>query len=127
MTTDLWMLVGAAALQWALIMVAANPGLMADIGWAFGNREKELALPAWAGRAKRASANLQENLPIFTILVLVVHVAGAANPTSALGAQIFLGARVLHGALYIAGIAYARTAAWATSLVGMAMVASALA
>jgi uncharacterized MAPEG superfamily protein len=126
MTTELWMLVGAAALQWVLILIAATGGILADMGWATGNRDTPIELPNWAGRAKRASLNLQENLPIFAVLVIVVQLAGASNSTSALGAQVFLGARVLHGVIYLAGVPMLRTAAWVVSVVGMFMVASAL-
>ena len=67
-----------------------------------------------------------ENLPLFTILVLVAHVAGLADGTTALGAQVFVGARALHAALYVAGIPVARTLAWSVSIVGLGMIAYAI-
>ena len=46
-------------------------------------------LPGWAERAKRAHINMAENLAPFAALVLVAHVTGAANATTAMGAAIF--------------------------------------
>lgn len=128
MTVDLWMLLASVGLQWALIMAAATPALLANgIPWGVGNREtpgKEKR--PWEVRLGKASDNLAENLVLFAVLVLVVHVVGAANETSALGAQVFLGARVAHAAVYVAGIAWVRTGVWAVSVAGMFMVASVL-
>ena len=126
MTTDLWMLVAAVGLTWALIMVAATPSVAKNPTWAVGNREAPLAVPAWAERAKRTSANMQENLPLFTALVLVAHVSGQADSLSALGAQIFVGARVVHAGIYIAGVPMIRTLVWLVSVVGMGMIAASL-
>lgn len=127
MTIDLWMLVASVGLSWALILIAATPGLLRNgIGWSMSNREEAPEPSPFASRAKRASANMLENLPLFAALVLVAHVAGAADPTSALGAQVFLGARVAHAALYLVGVPALRTAAWAVSVGGMFMVASSL-
>ena len=59
-----------------------------------------------------------ENLAPFAVLVLVAHVTGKANATTALGAQIFFWGRIAHAALYITGIPYARTAAFTVAFVG---------
>lgn len=126
MTVDLWMLVAAVGLNFALILLAATPVLLKDMKWGVGNREVVPERPGWSGRAHRASENLKENLPMFIALVLVAHVSGEADATSALGAQVFLGARVLHAIIYVAGVPVARTLIWAISVVGMAMIASSL-
>ncbi|MCO4769851.1 MAG: MAPEG family protein [Deltaproteobacteria bacterium] len=128
MTTDLWMLVASVGLQFALILIAATPGLVTNgVGWAVSPREDVgEPLPAWAQRADRASKNLQENLAMFGLLVLVVHVTGSGDDTSALGAQIFLGCRILHAVVYVTGTPWVRTLAWAGSVAGMVMVGSAL-
>ena len=104
MSTDLNMLVFTAL----LCLLLAFPPVLAliltkGINVAAGNREEEADLPEWAGRASRAHRNLLENLPIFAALVLVAHVAGVANETTALGATIFFWARLGHGVVYIAG------------------------
>ena len=120
MTTDLWMVVWSAVLAllffntYATALYAISGGL----GWGFGNRDQPLELPPWAARARRAHANLVENLAPFAVLVLVAHVTGKANATTALGAQIFFWGRIAHAALYITGIPYARTAAFTVAFVG---------
>ncbi|MFK7989321.1 MAG: MAPEG family protein [Sandaracinaceae bacterium] len=127
MTTDLWMLVGAAALHFALVIVAAGPGVLTrGVAWGMGNREDSVGAEGWVGRAKRASANLMENLPLFIIVVLVAHVSGHHNSTTALGAMIFLGARAAHAAIYIAGVPWVRTASYVASLAGIGLIASQL-
>ena len=125
MTVDLWMLIASTALSWLLIMVAATPAV-ADVKVGLGNREDLPAPTGLFGRASRASANMKENLPMFAVVVLVAHVSGSADATSALGAQIFFGARVAHALIYIAGIPGIRTLSWLVSIVGMGMVASSL-
>jgi uncharacterized MAPEG superfamily protein len=91
-------------------------------GWSAGNRETELAVPGWTRRAVRAHANLIENLAPFAILVLVAHVSGKANQTTALGATIFFWGRVAHLMAYVAGITYLRTLVWFGSWAGGIMV-----
>lgn len=125
MTTDLWMLVASAGLCWVLILVSAIPALK-DPKVGLGNRDDVPDAAGAIARAQRATRNLQENLPLFAILVLVAHVSGAAGDTSALGAQIFFGARVAHALVYIAGVPGLRTLIWVVSIVGMGMIASAL-
>lgn len=127
MTTDLWMLAGATLLTWLLIMADATPSILGrGVTWAAGNRDDEEEPSGVHGRVFRTSRNMKENLPLFAAVVLIVAVAGQANSTSALGAQIFLGARIVHAIIYIAGVPFARTAVWGVSIVGMFMVASAM-
>lgn len=128
MTTDLWMLVGAAGLQWVLILAVATPTILANgLPWAAGNRESpSKALPAWHDRLKRADQNMRENLILFAVLVLVAHAAGKASPTTALGAQLFLGARVAHALVYVAGVPWLRTLVWCASIAGLGLIASSL-
>lgn len=128
MTTDLWMLVAAAGLQFVLILHAAIPRfVIKGIPWALGNRdEKGAEMPAWADRFQRSSDNLRENLLLFAVLVLVAHVSGKASATTGLGAQVFVGARVVHAVLYAVGVPYLRTAAWGVAVAGMGMIAWAL-
>ncbi len=128
MTTELWMLLASAGLQWALIMLAATPPLMINgIPWAVGNRESGgKKMPGWAVRARKASNNLAENLVLFAVVVLVVHAVGAGNETSALGAQVFVGGRLAHALVYIAGIPWLRTLTWLVGVAGTFMVVSVL-
>src|SRR5262245_51523358 len=111
MTVDLWMLV-ASALWCVLIPFAPLTGLMQQPGgaaWGFGNRDEPFPVPNWVGRARRAHANMVENLAPFACLVLVAHVAGKANSTTALGAEIFFAARIAHTVVYTIGIPVVRT------------------
>jgi uncharacterized MAPEG superfamily protein len=120
MTTDLWMLVWSSFLcvMVPFVYVGGLGQVPGGFAWGFGNREKPLELPPWAARAKRAHANLVENLAPFAALVLVAHVAGKANPTTALGATLFFWGRVGHFVVYTLGIPYLRTAVFALSSVG---------
>ena len=123
LTTDLTMLVWSAALC-AVIWV---PYILARIAaWglldAVGYPESPPAVPAWSARMHKAHLNLVENLVPFTALVLVAHLAGAANETTALGAQIFFWARVVHAVAYVFAIPFVRTFAFAAGIVGMAMI-----
>ena len=124
MTVDLWMLVYSALLC-ALIPNVGVFGLTRIPGgleWGFGNRDRPLAVPAWIERVRRAHMNMVENLPVFAALVLVAHVSGKADATTALGSQIFFVARVAHAAIYIIGIPYLRTAAFVLGVVGEVMI-----
>lgn len=124
MSTDLTMLVFSALLT----VLLSFPGVSAliftkGLTAAVGNRDEAFELPAWSGRASRAHRNMLENLPVFAALVLVAHLSGASNETTALGATIFFWGRVAHAGAYIAGIPYLRTLAFAVSLTGMLMIA----
>ena len=70
-------------------------------------------LPEWVGRAHRAHLNLLENLPSFAALVLVAHVSGAANSTTAMAAAVFFWSRIVQTLVHYTGIPYLRTAAFA--------------
>ncbi|MEX2615578.1 MAG: MAPEG family protein [Alphaproteobacteria bacterium] len=123
LSTDLMMLTWSAALC-AVIWV---PYILARLAaWgvldAVGYPESPPQVPAWSARMHKAHLNLVENLVPFAALVLVAHVAGVANETTALGAQIFFGARVVHAVAYIFAVPFVRTVAFAAGIVGMAMI-----
>jgi uncharacterized MAPEG superfamily protein len=88
---------------------------------AMGNRERMPELTPLAGRAQRAAANSLENLVFFAALALVAQAAGLVNDRVLLGAQVFLWARIAFLAVYLVGVPYLRTAIWAVSVVGLAM------
>lgn len=123
MTPDLQMLVWSAAL-FLVQMVVASAGANAQVGLPAlaGNREELPAITGWAGRARRAHANMLENLVVFAIVVLVAHVAGKANASTALGAALFFWARLAYAVIYVAGVPWLRTAAWAVSLAGILLI-----
>lgn len=120
MTTDLWMAVWTIVLSLLLpgVVLAGRLQVPGGMAWALGNRDTSLAVPAWAGRAERAHRNLLENLAGFVALVLIAHVTGHANATTALGATIFFWGRVAHAAVYIAGLTGVRTAAFFVAVFG---------
>ena len=66
-----------------------------------------------AARAKKAHTNAVENLAPFAAVVVVAHLAAAANATTALWATIYLWARVVHYAGYTAGVPFVRTLSFA--------------
>ena len=129
MTTDLTMLVWTAGFA-VVLPFAYIIGLTLipnGFAWGLGNRsgpvDGELG---WAQRARRAHVNLIENLLPFAALVLVAHVSGKANATTALGAQIFFWARLVYTAVYIAGWTPLRTAVFIVGQTGLFLILMAL-
>lgn len=82
----------------------------------------EEELPAWARRSKRTHANIAENIAPFAALVLVAHVTGAANATTALGATIFFWSRVAMVVGHTFAIPFLRSVAWFVSLAGLVVI-----
>ena len=116
-------------LVWAVLLtvvqaVVAVQGAMMQVGLAslMGNREGMPDIRGWGGRAARAHRNMLENLVLFAALVLAAMIAGKTNDMTLLGAQIFLYARIAYAVVYIAGLPWIRTAVWAVSIVGLAMI-----
>ena len=123
MTTDLVMLTASAVLC-ALLFVPY--GVATTIIWGLpvsvGNRASTPPVPPWVDRSMRAHRNMLENLPHFAVLVLVAHMTGLNNATTALGATIFFWARIAHAVVYTAGIPWVRTLAFFVGLGGEAMI-----
>jgi uncharacterized MAPEG superfamily protein len=118
LTTDLRMLVYTGVLP-LLILPAILVGRVLTPGgskWGLSNRDEPMRFPGWAERAGRAHANLVENLAPFAILVLVAHLSGQANETTALAARAFFWLRLAHAVVYIAGITRVRTLIFVASL-----------
>jgi len=126
MTTDLTMLTWTAVLC-ALMSFTYISGLLTITGgfsWGLGNRNQPLANEKeWARRARRAHANLVENLIPFAALVLVAHATGKANAMTALGAEIFFWARLVYTVTYIAGLVPWRTFVFIVGQTGLFLVA----
>lgn len=121
------MLVGSALLMLAL-PILYGPGFIRALGpmRMVGNRENVPATEGWFARAKRGHANLGENLIPFAALVLVAQAAGVHSAWTRGGAILFLVARLAHIASYIAGAGPARTAAYASGLLGTLIIAGAV-
>lgn len=128
MTIELTMLLYSVLLAFAIMLVPATDSLLRNgLLPMMGNRDNGLAEPsAWNNRAKRASANMAENLLWFAALVLIAHAAGVSTADTVLGAQLFFWGRVAHAGTYIAGVPHVRTLAWAVAVAGMGMIALAL-
>ncbi len=113
MSTDLWCLVANAL--WGVVLVQVEiTGKTRAAGreWNMGNRDTEPKWPAWIERSSRALANHKEAFPLFLTAVIVVHLSGAADRTSAIASIVYAIARTVHGLLYIAGITRLRSAAF---------------
>ncbi len=125
MKTELAMLVGAVVLAMIQVVIAVV-GAMLQVGLPVlaGNRENIPDILGWAGRAGRAHRNMLESLVLFAALVLTAHAAGISNAMTVLGAQLFLWGRVAYAVLYVAGVPWARTAAWASAVLGILMILS---
>jgi len=66
-------------------------------------------LPPWGKRADRAHINAVETFAPFAALVIVIHLAGKANDTTAFWALSFFWLRLAHAVVYLVGIPYVRT------------------
>lgn len=124
LTIELSVLLWSSILYLMHILVAAvGADANNGIAWAFGNHDTQPELPEWVNRARRAQANLAENLLPFACLVLIVHGSDNAGHWSALGAQIFLVSRIAFWFLYLAGVKIIRSMVYLFGVVGMGMVA----
>ena len=123
MTFELQMLVWSAALALVQMLIAAM-GAQGQVGLPVlaGNREDLPTITGWAGRARRAHANMLESLVVFAIVVLVAHVVGKDNAMTALGAALFFWARLSYALIYVAGVPWLRTAAWVVALAGIVLI-----
>jgi len=123
MKPELMLLVWAALLTIVQAVVAAQ-GAFNQVGLHVlaGNREGMPEIKGWGGRAARAHRNMLENLVLFAVLVIAAVLADKTNDRTLMGAQIFFWARVAYAVIYVAGIPWLRTAVWALSVVGLAMI-----
>ena len=79
---------------------------------AVGYHENPKPLAPWATRMKAAHLNAIENLAVFAALVLIAHVVGVNNDTTALVCVIYFWARVAHFVVYTFRIPWVRTIAF---------------
>lgn len=123
MSVELSMLAYSAVLFFVVIMVQAGlaisqNGLMAQAG-----SRDELPEPTLLRlRLQRLTANLQENLVLFAIVVLVANGAGVSNEATAMGASVFFYARIAHAVIYAAGWPMIRPLFYFASLYGMGVI-----
>ena len=124
MTPELTFLVYSAILAFVQVAIAATGcSLQVGLGTLAGNREDAPSqFEGWVGRAVRAHNNMLESLVLFAIVVLVAHIAGKTNAMTVLGAQLFFFSRLAYAVVYIIGVPWVRTAVWALSIVGLALI-----
>ncbi|MEM1105788.1 MAG: MAPEG family protein [Pseudomonadota bacterium] len=127
MTLMYLFLVGAVLLFLAMIMFHAVANSLNHGPVLLGPRDT-LDKPdtVLAGRAKRAAANMMENMVMFAPLVIVAVEASRATPIAEFGAGLFLAARIVYAPAYWFAIPLVRPAAWFTGVVGLLMIASQL-
>ena len=104
MSVELSMLVYSAALFLVIILVQAGlaiaqNGLMAQAG----SRDNLPEPTVLRKRLQRLTANMQENLVMFAIVVLAANAAGVSNGTTVMGASLFFYARIAHAIVYAFG------------------------
>lgn len=76
-------------------------------------------LAPWADRLKRAHSNHIENLVPFAAIVLVAHVTGLGNATTATAAMVFFYARVVHALAYTFAVPWVRTLSFTAGWLAM--------
>lgn len=92
-----------------------------------GSRDADPDPTVIQARAKRATANLQENLAPFLALAILAMVVPAADMAQAvLGAKVFVIARLVYLPLYMLAVPVARSTAWTVGFVGLIVMALAL-
>ncbi len=123
MSVELLMLVYSALLFLLIIVVQAGlaigqNGLMAQAG----SRDSLPEPTVLRKRLQRLTANLQENLVIFAIVVLAANAVGVSNDTTAMGATLFFYARVAHAIIYAFGWPVIRPLFYFAGLCGIAVI-----
>jgi uncharacterized MAPEG superfamily protein len=123
MSVELLMLAYSAVLFLVVILAQAGlaisqNGLMAQAG----SRDNLPEPTVLRKRLQRLSANIQENLVMFAIVVLVANAAGVSNDTTALGATIFFYARLAHAIVYAFGWPMIRPFLYFVSLYGLVVI-----
>ncbi|MEH6607971.1 MAG: MAPEG family protein [Halioglobus sp.] len=104
MSVELLMLTYSALAFLIIILAQAGfairqNGLLAQAG----SRDDLPAPTVLRNRLQRLTANFQENLVMFAIVVLVANAVGVSNDATALGASLFFYARVAHAIAYAIG------------------------
>ena len=123
MSVELLMLVYSAVLFLVIIVVQAGlaisqNGLLAQAG----NRDNLAEPTVLRMRLQRLTANMQENLILFAIVVLVASAAGVSNEATALGAIVFFYARVGHAIIYTFGWPVIRPLFYFAGLYGIGVI-----
>ena len=124
MSVELSMLVYSTLLFLVIILTQAalaisQNGLVAQAG----SRDSLPEPSVLRQRLQRLTANMQENLVMFAIVVLVAQAAGVSNSTTAMAASLFFYARVAHAVIYAFGWPMIRPLFYFVGLYGIGAIA----
>ena len=124
MSVELSMLVYSTLLFLVIILAQAalaiaQNGLVAQAG----SRDSLPEPSVLRQRLQRLTANMQENLVMFAIVVLVAQAAGVSNGTTAMAASLFFYARVAHAVIYAFGWPMIRPLFYFIGLYGIGAIA----
>ena len=72
-------------------------------------KHDEATKAPWAQRAIRAHMNAVENLVVFGLLAVIVHISGASTELTAKAAAVYFFARAAHYVLYVFAVPWLRT------------------
>ena len=123
MSTELLMLLNSTVLFFVIIIAQAIIAIRQNgLSVQAGSRDNLAEPTVLRKRLQRLTANLQENLVMFGLIVLIAHAAGVSNDQTALGASLFFYARVAHAVVYAFGWPWVRPFCWFVSFAGLAMI-----
>ena len=122
------MLVASAMLMQAMPLIY-GPAFIKALGpkTMLSNRDNMPAVEGWFTRAKRAHANLLENLVPFAAVVLVADAADVHTGLTQACAVAFFLARVCHFISYIAGVGVPRTLSYVAGMAATVLIVVAIA
>jgi len=124
MSVELLMLLYSTLLFLVIILAQAGLGISQNGLMAQAGSRDNLPEPTvLRQRLQRLSANMQENLVMFAVVVLVASAAGVSNDATALGASVFFFARVAHAIVYAAGWPVIRPLFFFAGLYGIGVIA----
>ncbi len=117
MTPDLTYLAWTALLTGSLWLAYVTSQVMAN-GFLTPQDYKDPTprpVPFWGMRANRAHVNAVEAFAPFAAMVLILHVTGQANATTAFLCAAFFWLRAVHAVVYLLAIPFVRTAVFTLS------------
>ena len=129
MSTELEILAWTIVIGLVQIVLAAVFAVRErGLPWAMSPRDDPgRPLGSSASRLQRVQANFMETFPFFAAAVLIADALDVHTTMTVVGAHLYLWARVLYIPIYALGIPMARTAVWAVSVLGIALILLALA
>ena len=123
MSTELLMLLNSTVLFFVIIIGQALIAIRQNgLSEQAGSRDNLNEPTVLRRRLQRLTANFQENLVIFGLVIFIAHAAEVSNDQTALGAILFFYARVAHAVVYAFGWPWIRPLCWLVSFVGLVMI-----